>query len=105
MVQGDGLHRQLQWAIATYINPRVYNYGPAGFDRRLNLTINFLWDIPSVSKIVTNRIAHWTLDNCQISGIASFISGAPMTLGFSRSMARTLRAGAIRLESCSHAIP
>jgi hypothetical protein len=69
--------------IATYINPRVYNYGPAGFDRRLNLTINFLWDIPSAGKVMKNRVAHWTLDNWQISGIASFISGAPTTLGFS----------------------
>ena len=69
--------------IATYIDPRVYNYGPAGYDRRLNLTFNYLWDIPNASKLWNSPVARWGLDHWEISGITSFISGGPAGLGFS----------------------
>jgi outer membrane receptor protein involved in Fe transport len=68
--------------IATYVNPRVYNYGSAGYDRRLNLTVNFLWDIPNASRLVDKAPVRWAFDRWQVSGIAAFVSGAPMMLSF-----------------------
>jgi outer membrane receptor protein involved in Fe transport len=73
--------------IATYINPRVYNYGEAGFNRKFNLTFNYLWDIPRASKLWNSPITRWGLDNWQISGITQFVSGAPCAFGLSGSTA------------------
>lgn len=69
--------------IATYVNPRLYNYGPAGFDRRHNMAINYVWDVPKASKYWNNGISRWVLDNWQLSGITEFVSGAPENMSFS----------------------
>ena len=69
--------------IATYLNPRVWNYGPAGYDHRHNVTFNYLWDIPKASKLWNSPVSRWVFDNWQVSGITSFISGAPCPFGIS----------------------
>lgn len=59
------------------------NYGPAGFDRRHVFVANYIWDIPNLGQRTSNKYLGWVTDNWQISGITSFISGAPFTPGFS----------------------
>ncbi|HWB84961.1 MAG TPA: carboxypeptidase regulatory-like domain-containing protein [Bryobacteraceae bacterium] len=63
-------------AVSTLISPRIWNYGPAGFDRTHVLNINWLYDIPSGylrGKVLTAILGHW-----QFNGIAAFISGGPL---------------------------
>lgn len=63
--------------VATYQNIRTWNYGPAGYDRRNNLVVNYLYGLPRASQLWDNFATRAILDNWQISGIASYISGGP----------------------------
>ncbi|MEX2262097.1 MAG: TonB-dependent receptor [Bryobacteraceae bacterium] len=68
--------------IATHAPLRAWNYGKAGFDRTHNLVISYTWDLPKVSPRWNNSFSRWVLDNWMLSGINSFISGAPLGIGF-----------------------
>jgi hypothetical protein len=70
-------------AMSPYFSPRSRNYGPLNFDRTHNLVINYIYDFPKLSRDLSWRPAHWVADNWQLSGITSFISGAPFTPSFS----------------------
>lgn len=69
-------------SVAAYQNIREWNYGPAGWDRRNNLVVNYLWSIPGGSHMWNNFLTRTALDGWQISGIASYISGTPDTISF-----------------------
>jgi hypothetical protein len=69
--------------INPFIDPRIRNYGKAGFDRTHNLTINYVYRLPGLSKYWDNGFSRQAFDGWELTGIASFISGAP--LGFSYS--------------------
>ncbi|HKX31327.1 MAG TPA: TonB-dependent receptor [Blastocatellia bacterium] len=64
---------------------RLANYGPAGFDRRHNFTVNYIYDLPSLSRRLgrDHAAARMILDGWQISGITRFQSGAPYGVGYS----------------------
>ena len=59
------------------------NYGPAAFDRRQNLSISWVYELPSVSKAWDNRFSREVLNGWEVSGIASFTNGAPTTINYS----------------------
>jgi hypothetical protein len=61
---------------------RVWNYGKSDFDRTHIVQVNWTWDIPAATKLVKNPVVGIIADNWQLSGIASFISGAPTGIGF-----------------------
>jgi hypothetical protein len=63
--------------VANYQNLRTWNYGPASFDIRNNLVANYLWSLPKGSRVWGNFLTRAVLDNWQISGIASRLSGTP----------------------------
>jgi len=66
-----------------FIDPRIRNYGKAGFDRTHNLTINYIYKIPGLSKrLGDNALTRQVLDGWELSGITSFISGAPLGIGY-----------------------
>ncbi|HUS08132.1 MAG TPA: carboxypeptidase regulatory-like domain-containing protein [Bryobacteraceae bacterium] len=69
--------------VARYTPIRVWNYGKAGYDRTHNLVANWLWDLPKASGAWNNVLVRTVLDNWQLSGIASLVSGPPMGIGFS----------------------
>jgi len=67
--------------VSTLVPVRVWNYGLASFDRTHVAKINWLWDIPRTPwKSLPVRLA---LNDWQVSGIASFVSGAPLGIGYS----------------------
>lgn len=70
--------------ISTLINPKVWNYGKASFDRTHVVKLSWVFDLPNPGHHFANRIAGAVFDNWQISGIATFQSGAPsgVSLGF-----------------------
>jgi hypothetical protein len=55
----------------------AYSYGLAGYDRDHSAVINFLWNIPKASSLMDNIIIRTAFDNWQLSGIVSYIRGAP----------------------------
>jgi hypothetical protein len=62
--------------VSNLISRRVWNYGLSGFDRTHVVKINWLWDLPKSR--LRWVVAKAVLDNWQVNGIASFISGAPL---------------------------
>jgi hypothetical protein len=67
--------------VSTLVPVRVWNYGLASFDRTHVAKLNWLWDVPgpkSKNPVVKAVLADW-----QVSGIASFVSGSPLAVGYS----------------------
>ncbi len=60
---------------------KSFNYGPADFDQKDIFTINYIYDLPSLSRHWNNRAAKLLFDNWQISGTTSYASGKPKTFG------------------------
>jgi len=64
------------------INFNSRNYGPAAFDRRQNLTLNFIYALPAFGRYWNNALSRQVLDGWEVSGIASFINGAPTPINY-----------------------
>lgn len=73
VASGDGDY------ISSYLNPRAYNYGPLAQDRTQSLVVNYWYDLPKLGKKYDLKPLGWFIDDWSISGITSFISGAPLT--------------------------
>jgi Carboxypeptidase regulatory-like domain/TonB-dependent Receptor Plug Domain len=60
-------------------NPRKYNYGVAGFDRKSVAAINYIYSLPNFTQKLNGP--HWlsyATDGYQLSGLASMQSGEPV---------------------------
>ena len=65
--------------VSPYFAPRFRNYGRAAFDRPQQFVANYVYDLPRLGTKMNFRPAKWVLDNWEISGVTSFISGTPFT--------------------------
>ncbi len=70
----------LSTTVSSLVPVRVWNYGLSDYDRTHVARINYLWDVPAPRWGGT--VAKWVLQGWQVSGITSFVSGAPATAGF-----------------------
>ncbi len=71
--------------INPFIDPRVRNYGKAGFDRTHIFTLNYVYKVPGLSRYWDNALSRAVFDGWELSGITSFISGAPTGIGYNLS--------------------
>jgi hypothetical protein len=71
--------------VSSLIPVRAWNYGLASFDRTHTFKVNWVWDIPKASG--DNPLIRRILHDWQLSGIASFISGSPLAVGYSTTTA------------------
>jgi hypothetical protein len=69
-------------SVSSYFSPRSYNYGPLGYDRSKVFSLNYAYNLPDPAKALANRYVSAVTKNWTISGITSFISGAPLTPTF-----------------------
>jgi hypothetical protein len=60
---------------------KAFNYGPADFDQKHIFTVNYIYDIPALSRRWNNGFVRALFDNWQISGTTSYASGKPKTFG------------------------
>jgi len=60
---------------------KAFNYGPADFDQKHIFTVNYIYDIPALSRRWNNGFVKALFDNWQISGTTSYASGKPKTFG------------------------
>jgi hypothetical protein len=60
---------------------RAFNYGPSDFDQTHIFTINYIYDLPGLSRHWNNKLVKLLFDNFQISGTTSYASGKPKTFG------------------------
>jgi hypothetical protein len=58
---------------------RQANYGPQDFDRRHNLTANWVWELPKATR---NKSLGYVANNWQLAGIYHYQSGQPYGVGF-----------------------
>ena len=54
---------------------KAFNYAPSDFDQTHILTANYIYDVPAASQRWNNAFAKALLDNWQISGTMSFVTG------------------------------
>ena len=68
-------------AVNPFIDPRVRNYGKASYDRTHTFGLSYVYSLPRFSNspgIVKHSMGGW-----EISGTTSFVSGAPLGIGYS----------------------
>jgi hypothetical protein len=66
--------------VSNLVPVRVWNYGLASYDRTHVLKLNWLYDLPRSR--FANPLLKGVFNDWQVSGIASFVSGAPLGVGF-----------------------
>jgi hypothetical protein len=65
---------------------RQFNYGPSDFDQTHIFTVNYIYDLPSLSRrFGNNGFIKAIFDGWQISGITSFATGKPKAVSWSFS--------------------
>jgi hypothetical protein len=67
-------------AVSALVPVRVWDYSLLAYDRTHILKVNWLWDAPRFWK--GWRPVGFLLNSWQVSGIASFVSGAPAAVGY-----------------------
>jgi hypothetical protein len=67
-------------SITPLVDRRVWHYGLAGFDRTHVFKMDWLWNVPKAP--VQQAVLRYILNDWQLSGITSFVSGAPLPVGF-----------------------
>ena len=70
-------------AVNPLIDPKIRNYGKAAFDRTHNFVANYTYALPRISRFWRNGFSRYALDNWDLTGVTSFISGAPLGLSYS----------------------
>ncbi len=73
--------------------PRSWNYGFSSLDRTHNMKLAWVWDLPKVTHLINSHVAWALFNGWQTTGLASFISGAPSSVGFSISTGADLIGG------------
>ena len=71
-------------AISNLVPARVWSYGLAAFDRTHVFKFDWLWDVPKVK--TDNPVLGKIVNGWQLSGITSFVSGAPLGVGYSTTV-------------------
>jgi hypothetical protein len=64
------------------LDVKARDYGPAGFNVKNNLTISYVYPLPSFAEHWQSTWAREALNGWQLSGIASFISGQPLPINY-----------------------
>jgi len=77
-------------SVSSYFAPRSYNYGPLTFDRSKAFVLNYMYNLPDAGKTLGNRYLSAITGGWTLSGITSFISGAPFTPSFSTTVAQNI---------------
>jgi len=68
--------------IVDAFNPRKYDYRLASYDVPHVLAVNYVYDLPSVTKRFSGpKWLSYITDNFQFSGVTQFMSGAPIDSG------------------------
>ena len=76
----------------TYL-PGSLTYGPSGLNMPNRLTVDWVWDLPKASTHWNNLVSRALLDNWEVSGIASFISGTPQSVSLGTTTGENITGG------------
>jgi hypothetical protein len=70
-------------SVAPFLDNASWNTDVTSFDRTHVVQSNFIYDLPKASKLWNHSILRRTLDDWQVSGVASFVTGAPSGVSYS----------------------
>jgi len=84
---------------------RAFNYGPSDFDQTHIFTINYIYDVPSLSRHWNNKFVKLLFDNFQISGTTSYASGKPKAFGSGTGLNFTYSGGSYTIASGQSCAP
>lgn len=59
---------------------KAFNYAPSDFDQTHILTVNYIYDFPRATRKWNNGFVRALLDNWQVSGTTSFVTGKPKSV-------------------------
>ena len=59
---------------------KQFNYAPSDFDQTHILTVNYIYDVPKLSRKFNNGFVKAVFDNWQLSGTTSYASGKPKNI-------------------------
>ena len=59
---------------------KQFNYAPSDFDQTHILTVNYIYDVPKLSRKFNNGFVKAIFDNWQLSGTTSYASGKPKNI-------------------------
>lgn len=92
-------------ALPLYQPLRQWSYGVDGADQTHNLVVNFVYNMPNASRMWSNPVVRYTLDNWVLSGIAQFATGQPVAMSFTTTDGTNLNGGgdAQRMDICGNA--
>lgn len=76
----------------TYL-PDTLTYGPTSVDMPNRLTPNWVWNLPKASTHWNNLLSRGVLDNWQMTGIVSFISGVMQTVSLATTNGENITGG------------
>jgi hypothetical protein len=62
---------------------RLWAYGVDASDQTHNMAVNFTYSVPKGSTVLPNPVTRFVLDDWIVSGIAQFVTGTPVSVGFS----------------------
>ncbi len=79
--------------IPTYNNLRTWSYGYNGGDQRNNVVVNYVYDLPKLSKLKDNAFIRIVGDGWSLSGISQFVSGTPAAISFTTVQGTDLTGG------------
>ena len=65
------------------LDPRIRNYGKASYDRTHNFVLNYVYKLPGLGRYWDNGFSRAALNDWELSGITSFISGQPQGITYS----------------------
>lgn len=65
--------------VTSYFPLRQWNYGPLAFDRSHVFTVNYQYDLPNPGVHRNNALLKALADYWTVSGVTTFVSGAPFT--------------------------
>jgi hypothetical protein len=92
-------------ALPLYQPLRQWSYGTDAADQTHNMTFNFVYNLPAVSKLLPNPVVRAVFDSWVLSGVAQFASGQPAGMSFSTTDGTNLNGGgdAQRMDICGNA--
>lgn len=81
-------------SVNPFLDVRMRNYGRATIDRTHIFVLNYYYRVPRLSTRWNNVLTRLALDNWELSGITSFISGQPIGIGYNFVTATDITGGA-----------
>jgi hypothetical protein len=78
-----GLTDSDQQGLPMYRPYRIWNYGRLGFDQTHKMVINYLWELPKLSRVLPHPVVRHIFDNWEWNGVTTFSSGPPSGIGLS----------------------